>query len=869
MPLVIAISAIIILVIVLIAVLLFRNVTARERLGAYNRLLLESTGEGIYGIDREGNCTFLNHAGARMLGIRAEEARGKNMHTLAHHSHADGTPYPARECPINQVLRDGRGSRVDDEVFWRADGTSFPVAYTSFPLLQDGQVEGAAVTFTDITEQKRATRRLAVEHAVSTVLAGSTNFAEAAPRLLQDIGEALAWPLGAMWRLDRRGRVLRCTAIWSSSTEGGEFAATTRRTAFKSGEGLPGQVWAEQRAIWRTDLSNEAAFPRAQLAQKEGFRGAIAFPVRRGSEVVGVLEFFTRALEQPDEELVRTVEGLGYQLGQFIERERFEDDLRESETLKSAILQAALDCIITMDHDGKIVEWNAAAEKTFSKARDEVLGHDLADEIIPPAYREKHRQGLQHYLETGEGPILNHRLQLEATRADGSEFPVELTITRIPGNGPPIFTGFIRDITKRKQVEEWLREREEQFRTLADSIPQLAWMTDETGAIVWYNRRWYDYTGQTAEEALGWGWKKVHHPDEMDRVVESLQHSFATGEPWEDTFPLRRHDGEYRWFLSRAVPIRDGRGKVVRWFGTNTDVEDQRRAEQDILQAKEAAETANQAKSQFLANMSHELRTPLNAIIMYSELLMEEAEDLGLKQFAPDLDKIRAAGKHLLALVNGVLDLSKIEAGKVELFLETFDVCGMVKDVVGTVQPLVQKKDNRLEVHCPENVGAMRADLTKLRQVLFNLLSNACKFTEKGTVTLDVERFTEEAGDFFRFRVRDTGIGMKPAQLARLFQPFTQADASTTRKYGGTGLGLAITQRFCELMGGGISVGSELGKGTVFTVRLPAVVGTPVSTPGNLLTPIAAAKVLVIDDDPAVRDFMTRSLTAEAIQVVT
>ena len=232
-------------------------------------------------------------------------------------------------------------------------------------------------------------------------------------------------------------------------------------------------------------------------------------------------------------------------------------------------------------------------------------------------------------------------------------------------------------------------------------------------------------------------------------------------------------------------------------------------------------ETASRHKSDFLASMSHELRTPLNAIIGYSEMLTEEAEDRDQKDLVPDLQKIRASGKHLLALINDILDLSKIEAGKIELSPETFDIAGLIEEVVSMVQPLIAKNANVLSINRPDDLGSMYADITKVRQILFNLLSNACKFTELGTITLDAIR--EKSGGIERLslNVRDTGIGMTPEQMEKLFQPFSQADVQTARKYGGTGLGLAITKQFCEMMGGEIKVASEFGRGTTFTVMLP------------------------------------------------
>lgn len=314
-------------------------------------------------------------------------------------------------------------------------------------------------------------------------------------------------------------------------------------------------------------------------------------------------------------------------------------------------------------------------------------------------------------------------------------------------------------------------------------------------------------------------------------------------------------------------------------------------ARQSAETARVAADEANRAKSTFLANMSHELRTPMNAIIGYSEMLQEEAEDLEQTAFIPDLQKIHGAGKHLLGLINDILDLSKVEAGKMTLFLEDFEVARLAREVADTVQPLAAKNKNRLVVECPGNVGLMKADLTKVRQTLFNLLSNALKFTENGTITLSIERqshadsqspgehprdSSDEGRSTLTFRVRDTGIGMTREQMARLFQAFEQADSSTSRKFGGTGLGLAISRKFCQLMGGDITVESEPGKGTAFTVTLPAQVEENGAAPARRSPPPDATAggdgrttVLVIDDDPNVLDLMERMLSKDGYRVVT
>jgi PAS domain S-box-containing protein len=571
-------------------------------------------------------------------------------------------------------------------------------------------------------------------------------------------------------------------------------------------------------------------------------------------------------------------------------RQNAEAELRRSTARHKAILEAALDSVILMDAAGHIVQFNPAAEKTFGWRHDEAVGVELAALIIPPALREAHRQGLVHYVQTGEAQVFNQRMELTAVRKSGEVFPVEVIIAPITADGPAMFAGYIRDITERKQTETALAERMHLSSLTAAIGMALTHDTDLRSMLQQcadilvrhldgaFTRIWTLNDAEQVLELQASAGMYTHIDGAHGRVPvgtgkigliaqERKPHLTNTvvGDPRIDQQEWARREGMVA-FAGYPLLLDAKLVGVMAMFAQHelsTSVLDdmaavgdaialgieRKRAEQALTQytqdlelakaaqerhaqrltqlveqlrlAQQKAEAATRAKSEFLANMSHELRTPLNAIILYSEMLQEEAEDRSQDDLVPDLRRIQVASKHLLGLINDILDLSKIEAGRMDLCMEHFEVRPMLEELISTVAPVVEKNDNRFIVTYGEGLDTMYADLTKTRQILFNLLSNAGKFTKKGVIELTATHRFVRGQECYVFQVKDTGIGMTQEQLDKLYQPFTQADTSTTRKYGGTGLGLAIVWRFCQMMGGDITAESTLGDGSRFTVHLP------------------------------------------------
>jgi len=557
--------------------------------------------------------------------------------------------------------------------------------------------------------------------------------------------------------------------------------------------------------------------------------------------------------------------------------EHAHDRLERAEHRYRLTLETCLDAIITIDDKGVVHEWNRQAELVFGWSPGEVLGRLLSEFIVTPEDREAHQRGLARFLQTGEGPLLNRRIEVEALRKDGGRFPIELTITTIEVDEGWLFTAFARDITERKRMEQ-------RFRATVESAPTAMVMIDSTGTIVLVNSETEKLFGYARSELLG-EQVELLVPQRFRREHPQLRSGFFA-EPearrmgaGRDLFGLRKdgsefpveiglnpvETGEGLFVLSAIVDITERKHAEAELRSLNETLEHrvaQRTSElrttlDDLTQAKEAAEDANRAKSAFLANMSHEIRTPLGAVIGMTELVLDGSLSAQQREY---LNIIHASGESLLTVINDILDFSKIEAGRLELE----DVPFNHTDLLGnTMKPLGLRAAHKgLELIWriePEIPDVLSGDAGRLQQVLNNLVGNAVKFTEHGEVVVDVHRETSrDDAVTIHYTVRDTGIGIPPGKLVKMFEAFEQADPSTTRRFGGTGLGLAISSRLVEMMGGNLWAESKEGSGSTFhfTARFTVPHRQPPATPPADMEAIRGADVLIVDDNATNRKLL-------------
>jgi PAS domain S-box-containing protein len=587
------------------------------------------------------------------------------------------------------------------------------------PLAQDSRRlrETVAELVRQVEESRRTEQRLFLRDGVTRALADSSSLVEAAPRILRAVCESLGWQMGALWTVQPHTDVLLCVEIWQAGQAIAEFEAATRQRTFSRGVGMPGRVWASAEPKWIPDVARDENFPRAAIAAKVGLGASLGFPIAVGAEVVGVMEFFSQEILQPDQELLEMLSALGSQIGQFVERKRVEVELERFFTL-------SIDMLCIAGYDGYFKRLNSAWERT--------LGYSVEELTSSP------------------------------------------------------FIEFV-------------------------------------------------------------------HPDDRAATLGQLE-KLATGQAtisFENRY--RARDGSYKWMLWNATPF--PQHQVI--YAAARDITERKRAEDNIQRLRAEAEAANRAKSEFLARMSHEIRTPLNVVIGMGDVLQRTMLSTEQRQYIRVLQR---AGTDLLTLINDVLDLSKVESGRITLEEIDFELNEVIEAVVEMMSMRATEKGIELRREIMADVPLrLRGDPDRLRQVLVNLVGNAIKFTAKGHVLLRVQSDPESPQvGHLRFSVSDTGIGIPTDKLDLIFESFTQADASTTRKYGGTGLGLAISKRLVELMEGRIWAESRPGTGAIFnfTARFglasPETRGRPEGQTAPTLAipagPVGGLRILVADD---------------------
>lgn len=495
------------------------------------------------------------------------------------------------------------GTRHDLGPFASADPNSALLLLQAFmgTITMTALVLAAAVS-----ERRRAEQRLQVQDAVSRVLAESPTLKEATPRIIQALCEMAGWDVGAIWNIDRRTDELFCAEFWRSpAISVPEFEATTRQIRFRPGIGLPGRVWSQGQAAWIRDVTMDDNFPRAPMASKEGLHAGFCFPLKFGHEVVGIIECFSRQIRSPDNDLLQMLADIGGRLGQFIARQRADEARRHTETLKGAILDSALDAVICMDQEGRIVEFNPAAERTFGYVRSQVLDQTMADLIIPPRLREQHRRGLAGFLATGRGPILGKRIEIVALHADGREIPVELTINVVQIEGKQVFTATLRDITERRATADRLarsqkeeESRRQELEALMEAVPAIVWIAqDPECRHITGNRAGHEFLRLPPGKNLSKTPAEADRPEHFQvyrngRLLANeelpMQVVGRTGQPkWGEELEERFSDGSIRWLYGNVVPLLHGDGSVRGVIATFVDITERKHAEE--VRAKLAA----------------------------------------------------------------------------------------------------------------------------------------------------------------------------------------------------------------------------------------------------------------------------------------
>ena len=873
---------------------------------AYQHLaaIVESSDDAIISKAPDGTILSWNAGAERLYGYSAHEVVGKSFSLLVLPEHAD---------EVTQIIsRLQCGERIEhfESVRVRKDGKHILVSISYSPIQDEqGRLVGAAAIARDITDYQRAEGRRNARLAIAEALTRADGILDASPLILRAVCRNLGWDVGALWTVDENNRVLRCLDVWHREGLGLEpFAEFSRRSEFPPGAGLPGRVWSSGQPAWIGDVRLDGNFPRAPVAVPLDLHSALGFPVLLRGQVLGVVEFFSREVREPDADLLEVGTTIGAQIGQFIERKRVEEALRESENRFARFMQYLPGLAWIKDREGRYVFANEAAAKAFQTSPAELVGR-TDDELFDPATAAQFKRNDRQALDSGTGIQVVENLE----HPDRNLHYSLVTKFPIPGQDatPVLVGGMAIDITDHKRAEQALRFLADASESLAEvvdykttlekivslAIPQFAdWCVIDmieadgslrrmavadanpanverifdldrrfpTGPRTPYGRYRVLRTGMSEmmAEIPDTVLVKLAQNDEHLRVLRSLRMSSYIG------VPLRLRDrtvGVLSLVMSES-------GRRYRPEDLALAEELARRAAIAIENARLYAELkeADRLKDEFLAMLAHELRNPLapirNALYILKQPQLDPASAAQARETA------ERQVQHMAVLLDDLLDVSRVSRGRIVLNEEPVDIVALAKRTVEAVRPFVERREHRMTVSFPARPLRVLGDPHRLEQILTNLLNNAAKYTDPGgTIWLTVHHENQHA----LLRVRDTGIGIAPEMLPRVFDLFVQAERRLERAQGGVGIGLTLVRKLAELHGGTVEAHSAgLACGSEFVVRLPAL---PEETAprelakrneGKVSSDLPRARVLIVDDnhDAANTLGMLLSLSGQEVQ---
>ncbi len=767
--------------------------------------------EGIFQTTPEGRIVTANRSLARMYGYDSPEHLMESLTDVATQLYVDPSQ---RQALLDALRQDAVVSNFEFEVL-RADGRTIWVRENVHAVRDDrGQLLYLEGTVEDVSDLWWGEQRRRLQYALARVLGDAATVEEARPEILSTICKALEWDIGIAWETDEGD--IHLAEIWHPPELTVEaLNEALSQVSYDLGQKLVGEVWETGEAKWVADLTADPQYVYAAAVLACGLSSAFAIPISVDGAVRIVLEFFSPKITLPDPELVQTLGAISSQLSHLIERKLAEEALRKSEMRKAAILRSALDCIVTFDLDGKITEFNPAAERAFGYTQQEALGREMASLIIPEMLRESHRRGLALYNATNAGPGQGRRMELKARRADGCEFPVELAISRIIIDGKPMFTAYMRDITERQQAARITSELAAVVAYSNDAI--VACTLD--GTIVSWNVGAERIYGYPSEEMIGQPLNRLIPPDRLDEFPQALT-AVGRGDSLANYETIRlRKDGKRISVSLTESPIRGESGRITGLSSIARDITERKRLEEELLQSQKM-----DAVGRLAGGIAHDFNNILTAILGYSDLLIGQIDER--QWMFKHLSEIRKAADFAASLTHQLLAFSRRQP----LFLRVFSINDSVKNMQKMLQRVIGE---HIQIHTQlkAEIGRLKADPSQLEQVLLNLCVNARDAMPKGgsiTIqTADVTYFLDDsysvnempAGEYVKLTVTDSGHGMSPEVQKHIFEPFF----TTKEKGQGTGLGLATCYGIVKQTGGYITVDSQVEVGTTFAIYLPRV----------------------------------------------